>query len=893
MSLKAWLSSRWCLKEFNLAHRLNKRLFGVLIEDLPVGELPEDLAGTWQIVRLAVGRDHVMLPVVLPVTHEEVHVTFSAEGLQRLKHGLGQAGLDPKYFAWPPASDPNRPPYRGLRPLEAEDAGIFFGRDAAIIEALDRLRGLRQTIPPRLLIILGASGSGKSSFLRAGLLPRLKRDDRHFLALPIVRPERAAINGETGLISALEDTSKAVGIATTRAKLRAAVEGGPTTLKPLLKALACKATPSALDADTKPKSPTLILSIDQGEELFLAEGQNEAQVLFALVRELLIDDALDLVVVFAIRSDAYTRLQEEKMLEGIRKVPFDLSPMPRGSYAEVIKGPARRLEGTTRPLKIEDALVDTLLADIEAGGAKDALPLLAFTLERLYVEEGGDGDLTVAEYRSLGGIRGSIEAAVERALKAADPDPAIPRDHLARMALLRRGLIPWLAGIDPDTGAPRRRVARLSEIPTEARPLIQHLVEQRLLATDVSKDTGEKTIEPAHEALLRQWGLLQGWLTEDAGLLAVLEGVKRASRDWAANDRDRAWLAHAADRLAAADRLSKRPDLAANLEPTDREYLAACRKAEAVAKGRKRRVRALIYVLLVGVIGSLVGIIEKEQIKEQLNWFTVTRPYRVANFDPYVLKPEAERALQPLANFHECAKDCPEMIVIPAGAFTMGSPATERGRFDNEGPQQMVTIAKPFAVSKFDVTFADWDACVSVGACPRATDSGFGRDPKPVINVGWDDAQTYVAWLSKMTGQPYRLLTEAEWEYAARAGTTTAYYWGDHIGQGNANCKGCGSQWDGKQQTSPVGSFAANRFGLYDVAGNVWQWVQDCYHPDYNGAPAEGSAWTSGDCSYRVVRGGSWFNLPRGHRTAFRLGRATVTRNNGIGFRVGRTLVTP
>ena len=140
---KAWLSSGWCLKEFNLAHRLNKRLFGVLIEDLPVGELPEDLAGTWQIVRLAVGRDHVMLPVVLPVTHEEVHVTFSAEGLQRLKHGLGQAGLDPKYFAWPPASDPNRPPYRGLRPLEAEDAGIFFGRDAAIIEALDRLRGLR------------------------------------------------------------------------------------------------------------------------------------------------------------------------------------------------------------------------------------------------------------------------------------------------------------------------------------------------------------------------------------------------------------------------------------------------------------------------------------------------------------------------------------------------------------------------------------------------------------------------------------------------------------------------------------------------------------------------------------------------------------------------------
>ena len=161
--------------------------------------------------------------------------------------------------------------------------------------------------------------------------------------------------------------------------------------------------------------------------------------------------------------------------------------MPKGAYAEVIKGPARRLEGTERALKIEEALVDALLADIEEGGAKDALPLLAFTLERLYREHGGDGDLKLSEYEELGRVKGSIEAAVERALKAADADPKIPRDREARLALLRRGLIPWLAGIDPDTGAPRRRVARLSEIPAESRPLIDLLVEQRLLATDVAE----------------------------------------------------------------------------------------------------------------------------------------------------------------------------------------------------------------------------------------------------------------------------------------------------------------------------------------------------------------------------------------------------------------------
>src|SRR5262245_29942219 len=158
------------------------------------------------------------------------------------------------------------------------------------------------------------------------------------------------------------------------------------------------------------------------------------------------------------------------------------------------------------------------------------------------------------------------------------------------------------------------------------------------------------------------------------------------------------------------------------------------------------------------------------------------RPFRVANFDDYVLKPEAERTLKPLARLHECLKDCPEMIVVPAGAFLMGSPANEESRFPNEGPQHLVTIARPFAVSKFLVTFDDWDACVSVGGCPQVEDSGFGRGTRPVINVSWDDAQQYAAWLRKMTGRPYRLLTEAEWEYAARAGSTTAYFWGDEIG---------------------------------------------------------------------------------------------------------------
>ena len=210
------------------------------------------------------------------------------------------------------------------------------------------------------------------------------------------------------------------------------------------------------------------------------------------------------------------------------------------------------------------------------------MPLLAFTLERLYLEFGARGRLTLADYEQLGGIKGSIEAAVERALKAADGDPRIPADRSARLTLLRRGLIPWLAGIDPETGSPRRRVAHKSEIPEEARPLVDLLVEQRLLSTDVAK--GEVTIEPAHEALLRQWALLQGWLHEDTTALSILESIKRAVRDWGANAKSEAWLAHHGERLREAQELDARPDIAARLDTTDRAYLVACLALEQAAR---------------------------------------------------------------------------------------------------------------------------------------------------------------------------------------------------------------------------------------------------------------------------------------------------------------------
>jgi formylglycine-generating enzyme required for sulfatase activity len=261
-----------------------------------------------------------------------------------------------------------------------------------------------------------------------------------------------------------------------------------------------------------------------------------------------------------------------------------------------------------------------------------------------------------------------------------------------------------------------------------------------------------------------------------------------------------------------------------------------------------------------------------------------------------VLTVEQERAAKPGLEFKEC-DNCPVMIVVPAGTFTMGAPLTEAtaepefegARSGRERPQHEVTLAKPFAVSKFEVTFDDWDACASVGACPDAPDA-WGRGRMPVINVSWVDAKKYVGWLSQLTGKEYRLLSEAEWEYAARAGADTRYSWGEELGKGNANCDGCGSPWD-LRQTAPAGSFKPNAFGLYEVHGNVWEWLEDTWHENYDGAPTDGSAWLQGgDPNYRIIRGGAWRNESYLVRAALRERRNMNVRFDTLGFRVTRPL---
>jgi formylglycine-generating enzyme required for sulfatase activity len=339
--------------------------------------------------------------------------------------------------------------------------------------------------------------------------------------------------------------------------------------------------------------------------------------------------------------------------------------------------------------------------------------------------------------------------------------------------------------------------------------------------------------------------------------------------------------------------LARRHD---DLPVVDREFIARSSKA---ARRRAQFVWVLAGwpLLSLGIVGCLIGWLNQAWLREQWRWFTVIS--HAAAFRSHVLAAEAERTLRPGDSFKECANNCPEMVVVPAGNFMMGSPASEPSRYNNEGPQHNVVLTRPFAVAKFHVTFDDWDACVMARDCPPVSDSGYGRGGQPVINVTWDDARHFARWLSLMTGKPYRLLSEAEFEYSARAGTQTVYPWGNEIGKNNANCDRCGSRWDNRQP-SPVGSFAANQFGLYDMHGNVWQWVEDSYHPDYQGAPQDGSAWAEGaDCSgservvKRIVRGGSWKGSPELLRSAARYGDPANLQTIDVGFRVGRTLLTP
>ena len=780
-------------------------------------------------------------------------------------------------------------PYRGLEAMEEKDSDYFFGRKRETVDVLSALAGA----PDRLPVLIGNSGVGKSSLAQAGVLAALKRqawpeeahapsewpavfqDSRQwcFLSLkPGADPLKALV--ETFLDTwqfAATDPERV----TRQHGWMEALHGGKATLGDLI-----DATERRRKELDQPEPPSFFLYVDQGEELYVRAEQRQRQRFSEILAHALPDSRLRMMM--SMRSDFFGDLQKDEALFAAHQI-VNLPPLREAQLREVVGRPAELLAARFET----PGLVEIITRRTAEDSVKDvgALPLLSYTLDDMWTQMVRRGDGTLrhpAQSFELGGV---LVDRANRFLAA----------HPGAETALRRILTLRCATVRED-GEPTRRRAPREEFSDEEWRLVGELANypNRLLVT-MTTEAGTYS-EVAHEAIFRRWETLREWIAAERDFLAWKTGLEAARRAWQGtsdSSKDDALLMGVA--LAQAQSwLGKRRE---DLPVVDRNFIDQSTKRESKVRARARRAQALIYVLLVGIILGLIGLINRAYIEEQVNWYWTMRPYMVAQVRPYVLSPDAERALKPGQAFRECAKDCPEMVVVPAGEFMMGSPPTEKGRMPDEGPQHRVTIARPFAVSKYDVTFNDWDACVSVGGCPRgAGDVDWGRDTRPVIYVSWDDAQQYVARLSQMTGKPYRLLSDAEFEYAARAGTQTAYPWGDDIGENNANCVDCGSQWTGSAgtwQTAPVGSFAANRFGLHDMVGNVWKWVQDCYHPNYNGAPTDGSTWTGGDCTARVIRGGSWGGGPEYVRPAFRDRSSTNDRNYTLGFRVGRTLVVP
>jgi formylglycine-generating enzyme required for sulfatase activity len=237
-----------------------------------------------------------------------------------------------------------------------------------------------------------------------------------------------------------------------------------------------------------------------------------------------------------------------------------------------------------------------------------------------------------------------------------------------------------------------------------------------------------------------------------------------------------------------------------------------------------------------------------------------------------------------MASIKDCDA-CPVMVALNPAPYTMGS----NGSDPSERPAHKVSLHTPFAIGKYEVTVEQWNQCVKANVCPGIPSAADAVLTQPMRDVSWDEAQLYLKWLRTVSGRPYRLPTESEWEYAARGGTTSKYWWGDQMKAGNTSCKGCGLPWM-EDRPPPVGSFVANPFGLYDMDGSVWEWVEDCWHPSYKGAPADGSGWAEPNCPSRVIRGGSWREDGSYMLTTTRFKYDASVRQGQNGFRVARSL---
>lgn len=550
------MASCWCLAELSHARALGKRIFPVRIA--PCTLRP-------QLAELQV-----------------IDLTLEPErGYERLGRELTSV------FDW----DRRRPPYPGLMAFQEVDAAIFFGRDAEIQQSMDRLHQLRDFGGPRLLLFLGASGSGKSSLVRAGLMPRLRAVPDAWTVIGPIRPrdrplDELAVQLERGLAAAGVDVGTLPALATL-------AEADPGALSELQQAL--RRHPGRAHS-------TLVLVIDQLEELLSSSAQ--AEQFMRLVRPVLQDTSAPVLCIATLRSDFLGALQEHPAWRDISLVPVTVEPLSVEGFSAVIEGPAE-LAG----LELEPGLVRAMVADT---ATQDALPLLAFTLRELWETGGADGRLTLAEYRDrLGGLHGSVAKAAEAVLAAAAPS----REQ--RRAL--RAALFDLVRLDEE-GRFTRQVVPWATLPASSHPLLERFVQARLLIA--GSDHGVRTLEVAHEALFRVWRRLNRWLEANRGALRTRDALRRAASEWEAAGRPGELLVHRGSRLEGA--LALTTTAAFSLDDTETRYLQACRRRERLKRGWITAAWASLLSAVVGLTWLAWSLHQQERITRQgladLHW---------------------------------------------------------------------------------------------------------------------------------------------------------------------------------------------------------------------------------------------------------------------------------
>jgi formylglycine-generating enzyme required for sulfatase activity len=504
----------------------------------------------------------------------------------------------------------------------------------------------------------------------------------------------------------------------------------------------------------------------------------------------------------------------------------------------------------TRPaelagLRFEKGLSGRILDD--TGMEPGALALMAFALYELWQKsKGAEGILTHAAYRSFNGVYGAIGKRAEDTFRELARKKIVSE---ADLALVFRELVE----VD-ERRKPTRRREQQSQVGggAAAETVVNALIDARLLVTSKGEDQ-RPMVEVAHEAIFTNWPRLSRWIDDHADELRACRSLARAAQDWKEDGAPS--FSHLPDRATLKQYRRVRPacSLGENTEVVGR-FLGAARRRQWLWGG------FLAMFVLVVSIGS-VDIWLRER-----NW-NVLRIWALAQVGLY---------------------DGPPMVEIPGGTFQMGSPDSDSDADTIEFPQHRVTI-KSFLMGKFEVTSDEYEAFVlDTDDVELPHDENWGRGSRPVIYVSWNDSKAYIGWLSKVTGKKYRLPTDAEWEHAARAGTETAFSFGD---DSNKLGEYAWYRDNSEGQTHPVGKKKPNAWDLFDMHGNVWEWVEDDWHDNYNGAPHDGRAWVDDPRgAARVVRGGGWDNDARYCRSAFRYDRVPGNFKNRVGFRLSRSV---